>query len=509
MRKHLFFYLTLFILFTSCDEPEFVQYFEYTDHNVLNIGSQLADLYITSDSNTLIAADKGNNRVIFIDVSTDDMAITKDVWVGSEPTSLDMTDDGRYLFVGLLGGSSVSIINMETMTLEGNLKMKQSSVFDIEYLSSKCQLIVSFLSVDPSYTNTFIHSWWADEDGEWYGDNSSCSYTANSSILTVNDFNIEESLSDHAEGTYDFVELSGGNGTGAFAKVVVHEHQYIESVEIRNGGEDYTKGDTLTIPGSEIGGSDGQCIITGTFNNPKIKLTNDDIIEVDPPQVYRLQSSSLATVPYVTYTGSDGAGEVDIAGLIKTSSDESHLYVLDKGVSENQLVRYEITENGLTNIIYSSTVSGIFEFFHDIAFIDGFGVVLAFNGSDPADGLKIDHAPVYQIDNVDHISNFDVGSVPLAVTYDSTGRHIYISPTDVDDNGMFIIEFSIDTQLQTNYYQVAGLLGSHALVVDPKGEYIYAAVDDLSDQDTHEPYNGSSFNIQKIKIIPEGTYPIN
>ena len=74
---------------------------------------------------------------------------------------------------------------------------------------------------------------------------------------------------------------------------------------------------------------------------------------------------------------------------------------------------------------------------------------------------------------------------------------------------MFIVEFSIDTQLQTNYYQVAGLLGSHALVVDPKGEYIYAAVDDLSDQDTHEPYSGSSFNIQKIKIIPEGTYPIN
>ena len=87
--------------------------------------------------------------------------------------------------------------------------------------------------------------------------------------------------------------------------------------------------------------------------------------------------------------------------------------------------------------------------------------------------------------------------------------HIYISPTDVDDNGMFIVEFSIDTQLQTNYYQVAGLLGSHALIVDSNGEYIYAAVDDLSDQDTHEPYNGSSFNIQKIKILPEGVYPIN
>ena len=146
---------------------------------------------------------------------------------------------------------------------------------------------------------------------------------------------------------------------------------------------------------------------------------------------------------------------------------------------------------------------------HDLEFVDGFGVVVAFDGIDPVDGLKVDHASVYDNDNLHHISNLDVGSIPLAVAYDSVGNHIYISPTDVDDNGMFIVEFSIDTQLQTNYYQVAGLLGSHTLIVDPKGEYIYAAVDDLSDQDTHEPYSGSSFNIQKINILPEGTYPIN
>ena len=45
-----------------------------------------------------------------------------------------------------------------------------------------------------------------------------------------------------------------------------------ESVEIVYGGEDYIKGDTLTIPGSVIGGSDGRCIITGTVNSPKINL---------------------------------------------------------------------------------------------------------------------------------------------------------------------------------------------------------------------------------------------
>ena len=58
-----------FIVFTACSLDDIVQYFEYPDHNVLNIGSQLTDLYITNDSNTLIAADKGNNSVLFIDVS--------------------------------------------------------------------------------------------------------------------------------------------------------------------------------------------------------------------------------------------------------------------------------------------------------------------------------------------------------------------------------------------------------------------------------------------------------
>ena len=55
-----------FIVLTACSSDDIVQFFEYPDHNVLNIGSQLTDLYITNDSNILIAADKGNNQVRFI-----------------------------------------------------------------------------------------------------------------------------------------------------------------------------------------------------------------------------------------------------------------------------------------------------------------------------------------------------------------------------------------------------------------------------------------------------------
>ena len=393
-----------FIVFTACTSDDIVQYFEYPDHNVLNIGSQLTDLYVTNDSNTLIVADKGNNRVLIIDVSTDGMYIKNTVWVGSEPTSLEMTADGRYLFVGLLGGSSVSVINMATMTLEGSLNLEEDSVFDIEYLSVTCQLIVSFLSSNPSYNKTYVHAWWADQDGVWYGNNTSCLYSENP----------------------DFV-------------------------------------------------------------SPEITVLESNMFAVEPTEIDNVQH----------------------AGLLSMSRDESYLYILDKTLAPNRLHRYDIDDEGLSNRINNAQTAKTIDLFHDLEYISNFGVVVALSGTDPVDGLEMDHAPVYDFDNLDHISNLDVGSAPLAVAYDAVGEHIYISPTDVDDNGMFIVEFSVSTQLQTNYYQVAGLLGSHALVVDPKGEYIYAAVDDLSDQDTHEPYNGSSFNIQKIKIIPEGTYPVN
>ena len=388
-----------FIVLTACSSDEIVQYFEYPDHNVLNIGSQLTDLYITNDSNTLIAADKGNNQVIFIDVSTDMMSIDTSIWVGSEPTSLDMSDDGRYLFVGLFGGSSVSIINMSDKSFEGSLELEEDSVFDIEYLSDKCQLVVSFLSTSPFYNKTYAHAWWADQDGVWYGsNNTSCSY-------------------------------------------------------------------------EEI---------------PEVTISSQSLYSTKPPAI----------------------DDISIAGLIKVSSDDSLLYILDKTIAPARAHRYKINDDGITDRISNSSIANV-AIFHDIEYIDGFGLVVALGGTDPVNSISFDHAAVYDLDNLNHIGNFDVGSVPLAVAYDSVGKHIYISPTDVDDNGMFIIEFSIETLLQTNYYQVAGLLGSHALVVDPKGEYIYAAVDDLTDQDTHEPYNGSSFNVQKIKIIPEGTYPIN
>ena len=409
----------------SCGPDEIVQYFEYTDHNVLKIGSQLTDLVMTGDSNTLIAVDKGNNQVRFIDVSTDEMSIIKNVWVGSEPTSLDLTADGEDLLVGLQGASSVAVVSVLDMELLGSIQLDDDGVYDIEYINSTDQLIVSFVSSNPAYNKTQIYGWigisWDDSEGI-------CDAEGTCDINTIDQ---------------EACELTAGIWTAFSTKLICED-----------------SGSTWF---------------------------SDYIVELEAPFSY-----------------------VNYAGPISISDDEQYIYILDKyNGPPYRVYRYDITAEGLKNKINSSNIADGPVSLHDIEYVPDFGIVVAIGGTDFINNSDLDHSSVYDLNDLNHIANFDVGSTPLAITYDHVGNHIYISPADVDDNGMFIIEYSIQTQLQTNYYQVAGRLGSHALVVDPQGEYLYAAVDDLSDQDTHEPYNGSSFNIQRIKVLPEGSFPIN
>ena len=372
------FIYTSIIFLLSCGSDEIVQYFEYPDHNVLNIGSQLTDLVVTNDSNTLIAADKGNNQVRFIDISTDKMSIIANVWVGSEPTSLELTADGNHLLVGLQGASSVAVVSVLEMELLGSIQLEDDGVYDIEYINSTDQLIVSFVANNPAYNKTKLY----DLDN-W------TNFIATPSIFHIGNISIEP--------------------------------------------------------------------------------------------------------------------EADYAGFIAVSDNEEFVYIIDRFGGIDRVYKYDVSASWVSPEEYSAVV-GTVTSFHDIEYVPNFGVVIAVGGMDSFGEGNIDHSPVFDLNDLSHIANFGVGSTPLALTYDPIGEHIYLSPTDVDDNGMFVIEYNMQTQLQTNYYQVAGRLGSHALVVDTNGEYIYAAVDDLSDQDTDEPYNNSSFNIQRIKILPEGTY---
>ena len=87
------------------------------------------------------------------------MAIKKSIWVGSEPTSLEITEDGKYLLVGLQGASNICLIDLEGLTVLGYMELDEDGVFDIEFVSSKQQIIVSFFSSQPSDNKTKIYGW--------------------------------------------------------------------------------------------------------------------------------------------------------------------------------------------------------------------------------------------------------------------------------------------------------------------------------------------------------------
>ncbi|MBT5078656.1 MAG: beta-propeller fold lactonase family protein [Candidatus Marinimicrobia bacterium] len=511
---------TMFIL--SCGSDEIVQYFEYPDHNVLNIGSQLTDLVVTSDSDILIAADKGNNQVRFIDVSTDEMSILANVWVGSEPTSLELTADGQYLLVGLQGASSVAVVSVLEMELLGSMQLGDDGVYDIEYINAIDQLIVSFVASNPTYNKTklydityydnFFNCWCSGLDANdcvckigGCMDENACNYNPDAINGDDRSCAVEDCLGVcGGSAVVDGCDVCNGTAVEDDCGVCYGDGSSCEEAIpgcMNESACNYDPDATFDNGSCEVFDCAGEC--NGTAEEDCAGECNGEAIEIYDGQC--IISLHVATPSIIQIGAAEFEIEDDYAGFISLSDDEGFVYIIDRFGGIDRVYKYDVSGNWNFPDSYSAVV-GTISSFHDIEYVPDYGVVVAVGGVDSLGEEDLDHSPAFGLNDLSHIANFGVGSTPLALAYDPIGEHIYISPTDVDDNGMFVIEYSIQTQLQTNYYQVAGRLGSHALVVDPKGEYVYAAVDDLSDQDTDEPYNNSSFNIQRIQILPEGTY---
>ena len=66
--------------------------------------------------------------------------------------------------------------------------------------------------------------------------------------------------------------------------------------------------------------------------------------------------------------------------------------------------------------------------------------------------------------------------------------------------GVFIIEFSQETKLENNYYLSAGNLTARGIALDTNEEYLYILVNIPGDDDSFEPYNDYSFDLQRITL---------
>ncbi len=113
---------------------------------------------------------------------------------------------------------------------------------------------------------------------------------------------------------------------------------------------------------------------------------------------------------------------------------------------------------------------------------------------------NVQHVYSYHSEDMTFAGKYQIKSPGLAVAITEDGNRVFAAPTDSDEIGVFVIEFSQNTKLETNYYLSAGNLAKRGIIIDPGEKYIYSLVNIPGDDNSFEPYNDFSFDLQRIKL---------
>ncbi|MDP7273733.1 MAG: hypothetical protein QGI47_08890 [Candidatus Marinimicrobia bacterium] len=116
------------------------------------------------------------------------------------------------------------------------------------------------------------------------------------------------------------------------------------------------------------------------------------------------------------------------------------------------------------------------------------------------EGISVRHVYSYNGADMTFAGKYLIKSPGLAVAVSMDGQRVFTAPTDADEMGVFVIEFDQETKLESNYYLSAGNLTDRGLILDPQSQFLYILVNIPGDDDSFEPYNDYSFDLQRIKL---------
>lgn len=249
--------------------------------------------------------------------------------------------------------------------------------------------------------------------------------------------------------------------------VALQGESYIKVIDLT----DFTLKDEIAVSLNEI--NDLACtnndrILVSSLNEPTISSLNlDDKMET----VIGIRS-----------------GEI-----ISTADHQSVL------VASPTLVRKYNLSNGSANQLARSTVFGFeAKINHFILSDDGSIAYLCL--ADPTDHSEVKNVWAYNTSDLSLHGKFEVKSAGLAVAASADNRRVFVAPTDADGAGVFLVEFDGESKLEKNYYLAAGNLKSRGLVIGNSEKFIYAIVNIPGDDDSFEPYNNNSYDLQRIAI---------
>lgn len=116
------------------------------------------------------------------------------------------------------------------------------------------------------------------------------------------------------------------------------------------------------------------------------------------------------------------------------------------------------------------------------------------------ENVEIQHVYSYHCDDMTFAGKYLIKSPGLAVAIDPNQERVFAAPTDSDKIGVFVVEFDQQSKLEQNYYLSAGNLSDRGLVINTNGNHLYLLVNIPGDDNSFEPYNNFSFDLQRIEI---------
>ena len=137
---------------------------------------------------------------------------------------------------------------------------------------------------------------------------------------------------------------------------------------------------------------------------------------------------------------------------------------------------------------------------HHFVFNAANNTVFACISSSNDDEKNIQHIYSYSGSDMTFAGKYLIKSPGLAVAVSNNGERVFTAPTDADEIGVFIIEFDQESKLESHYYLSAGNLTDRGLIVDSNNENLFILVNIPGDDDSFEPYNDYSFDLQRIKL---------
>jgi len=114
--------------------------------------------------------------------------------------------------------------------------------------------------------------------------------------------------------------------------------------------------------------------------------------------------------------------------------------------------------------------------------------------------VSVQHVYSYNGSDMTFAGKYLIKSPGLAVAVSMDGLRVFTAPTDADEMGVFVIEFDQKTKLESNYFLSAGNLTDRGLILDSQNQFLYILVNIPGDDDSFEPYNDYSFDLQRIKL---------